>query len=284
MTGFDLPTREELLQLAPLEALGLLDELEDHRFARGFEVATPTVQDEIRDLQAAVAVEFGSAGVEGPERALRFKTLAAMSAAVEADDESCAPIASIGERAAMQMRRRSQLVVEGDAIAATRRDRDRRSSIFWRAAALALGSGLLVTLYFTNQLSSTARNLAQLVLLDLNKSDLRSQIGPSYSKFIESGSASAISLGSQSGSGAGVLFIEPSSNEALFLAFDIGDQVGPFRLIARDATSGEEIELAVVDSFSKLAAVQFDLGSVPAGSNFVLMDVNGEEILSSKFA
>ena len=123
-----------------------------------------------------------------------------------------------------------------------------------------------------------------MALLDLNKSDLRSQIGPSYAKFIESGSASAVSLGARSGSGAGVLFIEPSSNEALFLAFDIGDQVGPFRLIARDATSGEEIELAVVDSFSKLAAVQFDLGSVPAGSNFVLMDVNGEEILSSKFA
>ncbi|MCH2161111.1 MAG: hypothetical protein MK085_04475, partial [Phycisphaerales bacterium] len=164
---------------------------------------------------------------------------------------------------------------------ATRRERDTRSSTLWRAAALALGSGLLVTLYFTNQLSLTARNLAQLALLDLNKSDLREQVGPSYAKFLESGSAVAVSLSGDPGSGAAVLFIEPSTNEGLFLAFDLGDDTGTFRLVARDATSGEDMELAVLDSFSELAAVQVDLRNVPLGSTFVLIDMTGREVLVS---
>ena len=286
MTIGDMPNREELLEIAPLEALGLLDEVEARRFTLGFDAATNGVQDEIRDLQAAVAVEFGSVGGDTPDRALRYRVLAAMSAAVEADDVSCAPIASIGSPGAMRpavpARDAGLDVSIGDLNGnANRRERDTRSSTLWRAAALALGSGLLVTLYFTNQLSLTARNLAQLALLDLNKSDLREQVGPSYAKFIESGTAVAVSLGGASGSGAAVMFVEPSTNEGLFLAFDLGEDTGPFRLVARDQASGEVMELAVLDNFSELAAVQVDLTNVPLGSTFALVDMTGREILVS---
>ena len=287
MTIGDLPNREELLEIAPLEALGLLDEVEERRFTLGFDAATTSIQDEVRDLQAAVAVEFGSVGEDTPDRALRYRVLAAMSAAVEADDVSCAPIASIGspgpQRSAVSSRQNAyDAAIPGLAEEPARRERDTRSSTLWRAAALALGSGLLVTLYFTNQLSLTARNLAQLALLDLNKSDLREQIGPSYAKFIESGTAAAVSLSGESGSGAAVIFIEPSSNEGLFLAFDLGEDTGPFRLVARDQASGEVVDLAVLDNFSELAAVQIDLTNVPVGSTFALLDMAGRDILVSQ--
>ena len=286
MTIGDLPNREELLEIAPLEALGLLDEVEERRFTLGFDAATTSVQDEVRDLQAAVAVEFGSVGGDTPDRALRYRVLAAMSAAVEADDVSCAPIASIGSSASQRLAVAPRETSIGASMSSlnddtNRRERDTRSSTLWRAAALALGSGLLVTLYFTNQLSLTARNLAQLALLDLNKSDLREQVGPSYAKFIESGTAVAVSFGGASGSGAAVMFIEPSSNEGLFLAFDLGEDTGPFRLVARDEVSGEVIDLAVLDNFSELAAVQIDLTNVPLGSTFALLDMAGRDILVS---
>ena len=45
MTIGDMPNREELLEIAPLEALGLLDEAEARRFTLGFDAATNRIQE-----------------------------------------------------------------------------------------------------------------------------------------------------------------------------------------------------------------------------------------------
>ncbi len=48
-------SREELLELAALDALGLLDEYEAALYTRSFHHAPAAVQDEIKDLQATFA-------------------------------------------------------------------------------------------------------------------------------------------------------------------------------------------------------------------------------------
>ena len=56
MTTPEMP-REELLELASLDALGLLDEFDSAHFTRSFHAAPASVQDEIRRLQASIATD-----------------------------------------------------------------------------------------------------------------------------------------------------------------------------------------------------------------------------------
>ena len=44
LSGSDEPSREEILELALLEAQGLLDEVEEARLDRAFRAATPALQ------------------------------------------------------------------------------------------------------------------------------------------------------------------------------------------------------------------------------------------------
>ena len=57
MTSQTLLSREELLELAALDAFGLLDEYEAAIFSRSFHHAPAAVQDEVRQLQAEIAAD-----------------------------------------------------------------------------------------------------------------------------------------------------------------------------------------------------------------------------------
>ena len=289
MTTCEFPSRDELLELAPLEALGLLDEFEEHRFDQGFATATPAVQGEVRDLQAAVAAEFGSASQDVPDRALRYRVLAAISAAVESDNESLAPIAAIGNHTDFQ-RRLERLASQHSSAGtetvadAVRRDRAARSSLLWRAAALTLGCGLLVTLYFTNRLSETTRDLAHLALSNQNRIELqeglREQVGPTYVSYLDSSTAVVYSMAGTPKNGAGLLFVEPMNKTGLFIAFDVPQDLGPFTLVAVDPTSETRITLATITNAQQLAAVEIDLTGV-TGRQFDLVDASGEIVLTT---
>lgn len=290
MTTCEFPSRDELLELAPLEALGLLDTYEEHQFDQGFASAPPSVQDEVRDLQAAVAAEFGSACQDAPDRALRYRVLAALSDAVESDDEALAPIAAIGNHSEFQ-RRLERLASQrtspegSETVAdAVRRDRAARSSLLWRAAALTLGCGLLVTLYFTNRLSETTRDLAHLALSNQNRiqlqDGLRSQVGPTYVTYLDSTSAVVYSMGGTPEDGAGLLFVEPLNKTGLFIAFDVPQDRGPFTLVAVDPTTEVKITLATITNAQQIAAVEIDLAGI-AGKKFQLVDAAGEIVLTT---
>jgi hypothetical protein len=245
------------------------------------------VQDEIRDLQAAVAAEFGSAAQDGPDRALRFQVLAAMSAEVHSDEESLAPIAAIGNHASFQ-RRLERLGDQPSSLSeqavadAVRRDRAARSSLLWRAAALALGCGLLVTLYFTNRLSDTARDLAHLALSNQNRIELedgiRDQVGPTYVSFLDSTTAVVYSMAGTPADGAAVLFVEPLNETALFVAFDVPEDRGPYILVAVDPVTNTRVTLATLANHQQLAAVEINLAGV-SGRQFELVDASGTTVL-----
>ena len=284
MTSTESPSRNELLELAPLDALGLLDEFEEHRFDTGFAEAPSEVQSEVRDLQAAVAAEFGSAAADTPDRALRYRVLASLSAAIEADDASCAPIAAIGDPTAYRRRTTTDAASEHDSIIiadAVRRDRAARSSLIWRAAALTLGCGLLVVLYFANNLADTTRDLARLAFSNEVRLDLRERVGFSYLNYLDSSTAQVISLAGTAGDGAGVLFIEGKNGTALFVAFDLPQAGGPFTLVAIDKATGVSIELATVAIAQQFTAIEFAMGSVAVGSTFRLLDGSGGIVLAT---
>lgn len=96
MTSFDPMTREELLELAPLDALGHLDDFEAALFDRSFHHAPASVQAEIIALQADVAAEIARVVPEQPRALLKSKVLLRVAEEVEETAEQLKPLAQIG--------------------------------------------------------------------------------------------------------------------------------------------------------------------------------------------
>lgn len=94
-------SRDELLELAPLDALGLLDDFEAALFDRSFHHAPAAVQAEVSALQAEVAAMVGSLVREEPAAVLRSKVLVRIGAEVEEIAEQLKPLAHIGTPLAM---------------------------------------------------------------------------------------------------------------------------------------------------------------------------------------
>lgn len=180
-------SREELLELAQFEMLGVLDPVDTAHFERAFALATPSLQAEIIAVQARVAEDaiFRVVG-EQPSAALSLRTMARVVDAIDAESRNAQPIATIGPRA---LSRRPLSGSQGTTAGASRGGADDGHSssapmteasmreiiaevaarnatarpqkqLFWRAASFFLFAGLCVALYFNQQVSRTAMQLA----------------------------------------------------------------------------------------------------------------------------
>jgi len=192
-------TREELLELAPLDAFGLLDEVEAALFHRAFHQAPPSVQDEVIALQAELVAADHFLSDDEPRPILRRKVLLRLEEVMDESAEELRPIAQIGSRGPEATGRgvRGQAGPGGaegdgkglrglanpanpDAVAdleslATFRslmeefaERNARSAArttpFWRAAAIVLGTALVVSLYMLRDTSEHAKKISELVI------------------------------------------------------------------------------------------------------------------------
>jgi hypothetical protein len=157
-----------------LDALGMLDEVDAAQFDRAFRDAPPSVQSELRVLQAEVASDpaFLSASDEVPAADLKVRTLARVMTEVERQEADFAPIAHIGRTATRGTRRSvgsidaNDLVQQAMDLAVARADSDRfaRSSRVWRAAAFALMAALVAALVFQVSTQSLAARITEFAL------------------------------------------------------------------------------------------------------------------------
>ena len=93
------PTRDELLELAELDALGALDTVEQARFERGLRDASPALRAELHAIQDAAVLDPIGLCDEEPEAGLKYKVMARIADAVTESESELAPIASIGRPA-----------------------------------------------------------------------------------------------------------------------------------------------------------------------------------------
>ena len=142
---------EDLRSLAALDAMGMLDEVDASAFDRAFRDSTPSVQAELRDLQASIAVDPAFlAASEEPAPDLKARTLARVMTEVERDESTLAPIAHIGRTAARPGRAagvgQEAFIAQAIELATVRQDLRRftRSSYYWRAATIALTAAVTV--------------------------------------------------------------------------------------------------------------------------------------------
>ena len=181
MTSPEPMTRQELLELAALDGLGLLDSYEAALYTRSFHHAPAAVQDEILRLQAEIASDESLLPDVEPEESLRERVLRKVAEAIEKVDAELAPLATIG---------RNRRAADGN---------DRRSSFnssgpFWRAAAFILTGSLAVTGYFLMNARQGQDEIAMLALRNLNSDQLIQQIGPDITGYIFNGNVERIVL------------------------------------------------------------------------------------------
>ena len=198
MTTPEPMRRDEMLEMASLDALGMLEADEAAYFSRSFLEAPRMVQEEIRALQASIAADLQLVSDEEPPAFLRNKVIGAVLAEIDDASYGLAPIATIGalrkarvEKSPVEsnsMRRvedfddvEKHLQVERRAIRVRSMN---RSLMAWRAATVGLAASLLATFFWLSLIANQAMKITQLAQGDSAHKELNTLLGPSLETFL----------------------------------------------------------------------------------------------------
>jgi hypothetical protein len=219
-------TREELLELAALDAFGLLDEYEAALYSRSFHHAPAAVQDEVREVQAALASEEALLPDVEPDPSLRERVLRAVNDAIEADSLRLAPLAMIGRsrRDAEPSNGRFSLFSSGQV---------------WRAATFVLAGSLLVVLYFGIQFYDRNEQITDYALGQRTFDQVRQLLGPDLVDYINNPSCTPNVLLPVNENDAmhAIVFVDESTGEGFLYTFGVTPQTD-YQLIA--SSNGRE--------------------------------------------
>ncbi|MFZ4751087.1 MAG: hypothetical protein ACOYMM_11365 [Phycisphaerales bacterium] len=256
-------TRDELLELAIADAMGVLDEVDSARFERAFVAAAPSVQAEVRAMQDRVVADRALLSDELPPASLRLKTLARVASAIEEERAAAAPIATIGParaarggEAAQADLQREQLVREIIERSAHER---RPTQHLWRAAALFLFAALAVALYFQMEQRRVSNRLMDLVdgkLVDDSMHAIaRTTEGFDFAR------ARELRVLDADGRDEKLVhaYLDESSNRICVVAFGVAESGSPVRVVAGDRKEPVPVVASIVES--RGFGVIFDLPS-----------------------
>ena len=175
MTSVEPMTPRELLELASLDALALLDKVEEDIYTRSFHAAPATVQDEVLRLQAEIANDLSLLPGDEPDPQLREKVLKAVAEAVERNDSTLAPLARIGwPRPAARHDTGARFNLGG-------------TGQFWRAATFVLAGVSLIMAYFMAMGRQASDDVAAAALWG-NTAELERLLTPPAKQFLLDGS------------------------------------------------------------------------------------------------
>jgi hypothetical protein len=223
-------SRNELLELAALDAYGLLDEFEIDLFAAAYDEALPELQDEVMEFQALLAGDRTLLTAEEPVAMLRQRVLDRVAEAIEKQ----APIATIGPRVqTVEPAKRERLVVGN-------------GGQLWRAAAFVLAAASIVMAYFYTEAYRNNHEIAMLAIDKNTNAQLESEIGPTFKDFLFAKNIEEIDLvPTSSRSGArGTVLINRETAQAFVV----------FEGLPRTATVG--YTLRVVDASGDIDEIQ----------------------------
>jgi hypothetical protein len=257
----------DLRAQAVLDALGMLDEVDAAQFGRAFRDAPPSVQSELRALQAEVASDptFLSASDELPPADLKVRTLARVMTEVERQEADFAPIAHIGRTATRGSRRSvssidaNDLVQQAMDLAVARADSDRfaRSSRVWRAAAFALMAALVAALVFQVSTQSLAARITEYALGGASPREIFDTLDHpgALARMERAGLHRGLSAAAGTG---GTLTLAADAGADKVLAVGLGLQVGGKYTLRLRMEDGTERELAAFVAQRSAWSVEFD--------------------------
>jgi hypothetical protein len=268
-------SREELLDLAALDAFGLLDEYDAALYTRSFHHAPATVQDEIRQLQAQLVTDPSLIAVaDEPPAELRARVLASVAAAREREEAQLAPLATIGRPRA------------AETGYAPQRMRLFTSGLFWRAATFVLASAVIAMAYSWYSAVQTNVRLAELALSKGVEDQLREMMGEDFTAFIKTGNSNkairAVPLRSTDAAHA-TLYINESDNVAFLLVTGLpaSSTNQPYELVVNIAGTDQPVKQFASNGL--VAGVRVDNLSrdMIASTSWKVRSAAGEVVLSA---
>lgn len=219
-------TTHELLELASLDALGLLDPQERESFESAFRAAPPSIQAQIRREQTRLARMDDLLPDVEPPLGLRARVLAAVREAVRAVSGGRSHIA-------------------GSIIPALRPVQG--VNRFWRAGAIGCAAATVVFGFYTLQLRNEYADIRQRiegndvadVMLKNFGAQFKDAIFDHNTRFVQfsptaSAQDSPTAGGAKPFAGRAVLLLDPDTKKAQFFTTDLPTIDGDYELVARD--------------------------------------------------
>jgi hypothetical protein len=239
--------RAELLQLAELEALALVDADEDPvasaRLERLFDAAPPSVQAEARALQERFATDPLLRSAELPSDSLRLRTIARVVHASEEESRAAAPIATIGPRQAVRGGKQGDRFSFDEVrsiIDGISRERDRMQSVrqpYWRVAAFILLAALSVSLLFNWRYVDVSEKFARFTVGEVIDAEMRALATDLAGFDFARAEHRVLVAVSPNATGCGSVYVDAASGRVavLGLGFAPGETL---EIVVRDSDSG----------------------------------------------
>ena len=254
--------RNELLELAALDAMGHLDDYEQSLFTRSFHDAPASVQEEIKEFQAALVADPALLPDVEPPAELRQRVLDAVNFAVEQDSHRLAPLATIGRG------RRSGEETEDDES-----HFGMATMNFWRVASFVLAGSLIIALYFFADAYQHGKTVSEIALNNETEQQLEEYIGPTFREFVGNPNCRKVALvdADDSFGGHAVLYLNENTNEAFLIAIGMPETDELYTLHVstgdgeRNAVRGFEAQGGILGvriedlSASAIASVTWDI-------------------------
>jgi len=232
MTSQTHITMNELVELATLDAFGLLPAADAVKFEQAFMTASSEVQAEIRRIQSDLAADSTGLCDEEPSAALRQRVLDAVSQTIESEAERLAPLATIG----------SPFAAEPAHVVAntTETTGGFLASVWtWRMAALVM-FGVVITLAVFNATSSREATMMATTYTTLNTFDeLEAQFGPQFTEFIDNPNCRQYYLRAVDGEGMLRVAVNERTGAAFILGLDLNSEIesGRLQVVNHDGTT-----------------------------------------------
>mgnify|MGYP001246856583 CR=1 FL=1 len=239
----------ELIELAVLDAFGLLEPGEQEGFERSFMLAPPSLQAQIRRQQTRLAQDESLLPSVVPPHELRIAVLDAVRRAMERDQDHAmreAVLARVGAAVAADARSREPQIV-----------RSRRVSPFWRAAALGLAASAVVFGVATLQMRSEIDRLASAVESDTILAAMHQNFGSEnlHAALLDANTQRFVFDRTSGTTAEASIWFNPDWAEAQLFYRDLpahGDS--RYRVVALDAEGNVRSELATFSSTGGLGS------------------------------
>ena len=285
MDSPELLRREELIEQASLDALGLLDEAEAAHYSRSFHAAPASVQEEVRQIQAAVAADPTMLSDEEPPAGLRGRVLGAVQDAMEAEAAELQPIASIGVRRgarAPSQREQALAAVELERLGLRMQSMQRTLSV-WRAASVALAASVLAAILWVTVIASEAMRVTQLAENTITSAETRKLLGeafPGFARNVHCDLFAMVPLGKDRHA-CGILSVNRQSGDAFVMALGLQTNMDyTLRLVTRSGVVMELGRLTGGDAMTGAKLASLQTGVIESG-RLELLDRDGRTVLQS---
>jgi len=233
----------QLIELAVLDAHGLLESIESDLFNQSFHDAPASVQDEIIRMQYEFATDESLLPTDMPPTELRQKVIDAVAEAADKEAQRLAPLALIGARAS------AALGQYGSSSSVT----------FWRTAAIILFGISVLFGYLTVDANKKTSRITEIALSNDANDTLKDLAGAEFKNFINNPFCRITRLEREHGDPSGYIRValHERTGEGFVIGIDLakGEEI----IITGTTTDGEVIELAKITADGPVAGRKFHI-------------------------